>query len=51
MSEIKNVSYRHDCYRSVHLIDRLSTREVIMVVTPIRLNFYRDCPRGRFSGW
>ncbi len=46
--EIKNVSYRRDCYRSVHLIDRLSIVRSHGRDT-IRLNFYRDGPRGRFS--
>lgn len=46
--EIEDASYRRDCYRSVHLIDRLSIVRSHGRDT-IRLNFYRDGPRGRFT--
>jgi DNA-binding CsgD family transcriptional regulator len=46
--EIENNAYRRDCYGSVRLVDRFSiiksqSKDVV------RLNFYRDNTRGRFS--
>jgi DNA-binding CsgD family transcriptional regulator len=46
--EIENTSYRRDCYRLVHLVDRFSIVKA-QGNDLVRLNFYRDNTRGRFS--
>ncbi len=46
--EIKNAEYRHDCYRSVGLIDRVSLIRALGDEI-VRINFYRKTSGGRFS--
>lgn len=46
--DIENASYRRDCYNFVRLVDRFSIVKSLGNDL-VRLNFYRDSTRGRFT--
>ena len=46
--EIENPAYRRDCYNSLRIVDRFSILQSVGSEL-VRLNFYRDAARGRFS--